>query len=512
MQENNSLLLASQKDLRSLNWKVLISFEKQFDDNITFFTLDTSLLDSPDFLQGTNNVVQEWDKYEYVDYTDRVIDISVEREDDRPSSVSLGMADIRLNNYDDFFDPLSGSSVSSFVLPGRPIRILMGFENELVPVFVGLSEKMPIIDDINKVVSFHCVDFLSYILSKPLDEETILVNATVDECLEQLFTSVGLLPGQYILDVSSVVIPFFYAKKGEKLFDVVSRLVEIEIGRLFMDENGVICFEKRNTPVGDIDIKFNSSESINSSRVRRETDLINVVEVRSDVRTVQANQKFWEASAVLEFQGGESKEIWADFTDPVVSVDVPSGGGATSFFVGNSQDDGGGTDLTSSLSLSEDDQFSTSYRMVIKNSSSNIVYLTSLVLFAEPALVTSNVYVREEDPVSVEKYGEKIYSFQNDYFASESDASSFALSVLSDYSAYSGLQELEVKGTPQIQLGDLIESNIFDKIRLSKVTRIEQNMGLGSGFFQRLRVKDYVVRTYFTLGESVLDGEDQLAP
>jgi hypothetical protein len=509
VQQDDVLLGKSQADVRRIDWRTRVSFEKQFDGDISLFVLDTSTLDGDDFLGGTGSVVQEWDKYGYEDVSDRTVAFSWEREEDHPSSLSLAMADLTLNNYDGLYDPDGTSRLSEFMLPFRPVRLQAGFDGSVVPVFIGLSEKMPVVDDNSKTVSFHCIDFLSSLLSNNLDETVLYTNMRTDEIIGALLEANDLLPEQYVFDVGLVTIPFFYAEKGAKLFGKIRPLVEAEMGRLYMDELGMIRFKNRNNVDNDVKFSFNTTEHIIQATKRREIDMINVVEVRSNVRAVQPNQKIWESVETTEIGAGQLLTVWADFNDPVTSVDAPAAGGATSFWLANSASDGSGSDVSSSLSLTVDDLFSTSYKMVFRNTSASTVYLTSVVLFGTPALVIKEIYVRETDAPSVEKYGEQIYSVENDYYTSEDDAQTYALNILAEYGLYSGVSEIEVKGTPQFQLGDLVSVNLFDRIQLCRIIKIVCEMSDGR-FVQRLRLKQFVERSYFTLDESTLDSSDEL--
>src|SRR3989304_6220941 len=122
MQDTSERFLErSRQDMRPLAWGCRISFDKQFDDDIDFFTIQTSVIGGGDFIPASSSdVVQEWDKYQYTDYSDRVMDISLTRQREPLGSITLSMADIVLRNDDDHFTPGKGSEIDDFILPGRP--------------------------------------------------------------------------------------------------------------------------------------------------------------------------------------------------------------------------------------------------------------------------------------------------------------------------------------------------------------------------------------------------------
>ena len=168
--------------LRPISWQLRMSFTKAFDDAVTFFILDTSELDGPDLLAPSDNdVIQEWDKYVYQDFTTRVISIEVSREEVEPYSVVQAMADITLDNHDGYFTPNSDSPISSYILPKRPTRIMLGFGGSNLPQFIGLTEQMPELDKNAGTAKFHLTDFLSFLFDRKIDDSTMLQNQSTGQ-------------------------------------------------------------------------------------------------------------------------------------------------------------------------------------------------------------------------------------------------------------------------------------------------------------------------------------------
>src|SRR5689334_6036196 len=89
----------SRADVRPIITGVKMSFPKEFDDSITFFTIEQSAIGGNDFIPGETSVVQEWDKYEYTDYSSRIIAVEWSREVEKFFSVTMAMADIVLDNH-----------------------------------------------------------------------------------------------------------------------------------------------------------------------------------------------------------------------------------------------------------------------------------------------------------------------------------------------------------------------------------------------------------------------------
>jgi hypothetical protein len=329
--------------VRPLSWALLMSFPRNFDDSIDFFTIGVSSIGGTDIIKGEGDVLQEWDKYDYSDYSGRIISMEWTRQEDHLSSMAMSTADITLDNTDGYFTPNGGSVIEDFILPYRPIKLFAGFGGENVPVFVGLTEKMPEVDERNKTVKFHCIDFIYSLYNRPLTETVMLENVRTDEVLDELLQLAGLTTNQYDLDIGFNIIEFAYFPKDTKLGDAITELMEAEMGRFYLDELGIIRFNNRQNFSNDPVWAF-SPNNLLDVQTSKQDDIINVVEITAKVREVQANQKFWELQAPVYIPAGELVDIWADFEDPVTEVDEPEyiATATTSSYTTNEVQDGSG--------------------------------------------------------------------------------------------------------------------------------------------------------------------------
>lgn len=511
----------SKASIRPLSWRSLISFQKNFDDNVDFFTIGTSLIGGTDIIKGDGSVVQEWDKYDYEDYTGRVLSIEYTRESEQPTSpMTLAIGTITLDNHDDYFNPLNANSpIYGYVKPQRPIKLFIGFRGEDIPVLVGVTQGLPKVDEKTKTVSFQVVDFLNSIINTPLDNEVMYVDQRTDEIISDLLETAGLLTSQFSLDTGSVVIPFAYFKKGSKLGDALREVVEAELGTLYMDETGVIRFENRTNWANKSQVWGLDKSNVLDITAPNDDKLINVVEVFSNAREVQANQKLWELSSPAEVPAGGSIEIFADFKDdygalPVTNVDDPVyvASATTSLYATNINSDNSGATHSGDITLDSTDQFSTTFKMTFSNSGTKPVYITQLELFATPAKVMSEIYVRKEDSTSIGLYDERpAFKIVNDYIQDEGSANSIAQIVLSDRAELDDQRVMTIKGIPQLQVGDVIRYTDEVTNETYFVNRINGILNT-SGFKQTLNVTKRTINSYFRIGISLIGGTDMIAP
>lgn len=510
---SNQFTQDSQAKMRPIYWSAMISFFKNLIPTIDFFTIGVSSIGGSDLIKGTGDVVQEWDKYVYDDYSSRIIGFDITRENDKFLGGSiLSMADVYINNYDDYFTPGKGSAISDFILPYRPIRLYSGFRNEALQNFIGVTEKMPEIDDRSKTVSFHCIDFLQQIFNKSLDEAVIYQNKRVDEIIASILEDiVGLATSQYNLDVASVTIPFCFFEKGSTVGDIFRKLCQADIGNLFLNEDGVIRYEGRNSNISLTSVFHFDESNILELKTKEQDEVINVVEVISNVRTVLANQKFWEMSLPVVVPAGGTAEIWADFTDPVTTVDTPVyvTSATTSLYTTNLNEDGSGATGDANITVQSISNFSTSSKVVFANSGGVPVYITTLELWARPAKVTNQIYIRETDENSILKYGELVHKIENDYIQDESTAISIAKVIIGDNSEYGEIVEIEVRGLPQLQIGDKVDISYGVKSGQYTIEKIITKLR-DNALIQVLTLTDREPRQYFRIGISSIGGTDQI--
>lgn len=496
--------------MRKLTYRALMSFPRQYLPSVTFFTIGVSTIGGADIIKGDGNVVAEWDKYQYDDYSYRIKSMEITRTEEFPNSTSLAQGDIVLENHDNYFTPNRGSVIQNFILPYRPVKLYGGFGSEAIPQFVGLTEKMPTIDEKGKTASFHVIDFMYSLFNRPLDEAVMYENKRTDEILSALLVAFGISPTQYSFDIGYNIVRFAFFDKGQKFGDVVKELIEAEQGRFFMDESGVIRFKNRQSYSSAPQWFFNTSNIIDI-QTSRQDDIINVVTVKANVREVQAKQKYWELQSATLVPAGGSVDVWADFNDPVTSVDAPVyiTGASTSLFTANRNEDGSGEQI-GSLSVSTS-RFAKSYKMTFTNPEVYPVYLTSIELYATPALVVKQIYVRQADSTSVAKYDERVLDIENDFISNEGDANSRAKIIIDDYATYANQYILTVKGNPALQIGDTVSVNVWGYAGTFVINKIVNRWEAGS-FKQILTVRGKTFRTFFTVGISTIGGTDVIAP
>lgn len=508
----------AQGYVRPLSWGLRASFDKAFDPAITFFELDTSLLDGPDLLSpdGTPNILP-WDQYEYTDYSDRVISIEISQEQVEPYSVVQSIADVTLNNFDDYFTPNAGSPIDAYILPKRPFRLLLGFNGESLPQFVGLSTSTPDISKTGKTAKFHLIDFMSYLFDREIHDSDLLLDVSTAEAIDYLFQSVGLLPSQYSLDETSFNrIPFFYVDKGRKLGSVIKELMEAEQGRLYMDEFGVIRFLSRQNFETTSVYSFDTRNTIDYS-VSKEDDVINSTRFECDILAEQVKQSIYVLSEKILVKAGSTAEYWISYNDPITAVTTPTYSAITitdSYFTSTS--DVNGEIPYTSITISSIDNFSKASKIVFSNGGATDAYVYAMEVFGTPVKVIDEIIVENKDQTSIDAYDERRYELKTTYIQDRDSAESKSAVMIDDYKDFGSILEIDIKGSPALQIGDVVTLDLDTYAGDATITKIVQILS-DAKYTQRLTVKQREFRVYFILSSdsearSLLDGTDVLAP
>lgn len=504
-------------DIRPLAWGAFISFDKAYDDNITFFTLDQSILDGSDVLATSNdNPIQAWDKYKYLNYTERLVSMTVKRELTFPYSIASAIADFTLNNYDKYFTPHSSSPLEQYIIPKRPVRLLQGFAASILPQFVGLTQGMPEISETSGLVDFTAFDFLTQIYDMPIRETAAMRDVTTDEVLAEIFDQFGLLPAQYDLAKGRNKIKFvFFEKDQVTAGDVIRPLMQAEGGMLWLSEDGIIKFRPRLEQPDAPSYSFDA-DSIISCDVVDEDMIINKVVISTDVREVQDWTTVYSKNttdSTLNVIPANSTYVYkAELTDPLLDAVEPVFGQNVdvSWFTATLPD---GTPVTSGISVDSSVLKTNTYEITIENSNSFAVNVNQMSIWGQPAkrISLEPIIYENTETDSVAKYEERVLEIDNNFVQDVDAARSLALTILDEYSEYADILELEVKGNPAIQLSDIIEvdySQYTGEYRIIGITNKLDN----AKFTQIIKIRKYQPRTWFQLDVSELDSDNVLAP
>lgn len=513
MQTVSSQFTAEAESMtRKVAGGLLVSWKKDYLSTIRGFTIGVSSIGGSDYIASDGGVDSDWNKYRYFDESQYLTSVSYEQELSQPiGGLAKKIADVSLDNTTGRFTPRYAGGTSelftSVYLPRRPMIINSGFEyngiDNLIPQFVGITSKAPKIDKRSAKVDMQAFDFIDYLSNTYIDQEAMFTGYRTDQILEQVLITSGYSTSQYDLDVGLNIVPFAEFKTGDKFGPLIDKLVEAENGHFYQDEQGILRFENRqhyiNAPYTQVQRVITTAQVI-EARTPTTDHIINVVEVKSKPREKQPNQLVFTLSGTKELPVGDT-EIFVNFDDPMLEIDNP-------VYVANTQTDGEGTDVTSSISLKSYSKFARAAKIVLSNNSGAVAFITNMTLYGRPAKVSKDLYTRLQDDSSVTAYEERPFVIENEYIGNESWANTYGQMILGDYSEPENIQELVIRALPELQLGDLISW----QGRYWRIYGIKTSMEASSGFLQTLKIVQRDIISYFQIGVSSIGGNDQIAP
>lgn len=511
-QDVSAAWTAEERDsYRSIAHNLLVSWKKESTLGAVTFTIGVSTIGGNDIIGVNPGTIGSPGIYKYFDESSYVKNMAWEYKLKYPiGGLSVGFAEATLDNTSGRFLPEYMGGVSELytaILPRRPVIMNGGFNldgiDQTIPQFSGVLRESPRINVASREVQLSATDYVDFFANRFLDQEVMFTGLTTDAVYEQLLLSMGLSTAQYQLDPGISIIPFGLFDKGTSYYQVFNDLAEAENGQFYQDEEGKFRFENRqhwdSSPHNQAERIIPTSQVIDAEAPNND-NIINVVEVKSEILKKQPEQQIFKLSTPLQLDNGDT-EYWINFEDPVLELN------STFFFVANSLEDASGTDTTSNITVKRYDLFSKALKVTFTNSSTT-TFLTDLVLYGRVVRKVADVYVRRQDDSSVTAYEERPITIENKYIQNLSWAESYAQMILNDYSEPDNIQTITIRAIPELQRGDLISW----QGRSWRVYGIRTRLGLDGGYVQDLIILQRSITSYFIIGVSTIGGTDQIAP
>lgn len=519
MQSTSAAFTVEEKNkVRLIADSVRVAWKKGLIPGITLFTIGTSTIGGTDVIGGTDEgVLTAWRQYQYLDESDRVLNLDYERMLNMPiGGLNIARADVGLDNTSGRFTPRDmGGSGEMFtaMLPRRPIAIDAGFRigskgktSELLPQFIGVTDRSPSVNMRQRKVDLSAIDFIGFLENKAVDETAIYTSQRVDEIIDDLFKNkLDIATADYDLDQGIQAIPFAVIESGEKVNAFVNQIVAAEMGNFFQDETGIMRFWNRQH--WDSGVYTASRLSIYTADVLEDiapTDdhLVNVVEIKANPRKKTSGATLFTLSGSIELQPGDN-EVFVDFSNPVIAADAPT-------WTTNSAADGSGVNDTTSTTLKSSSVFVRTAKYVFSNNTGRTSFLTVLGVTGRWATLqyTEGIFHREQDSSSVTAYEERVLSIQNDYIQDRTWAMSLSSLIFSQLSEPELIRNLTIRAKPRLQLGDLISY----QGRSWRIFGIKSQLDASTGFIQELQLVKRDIVNYFRIGISQIGGPDRIAP
>lgn len=454
----------STANVRPLKARCLVAWTRETVVD-SFAIVGSSVVGGTDIVQGIgDDAINNADLYRYFDETARVQRLEYERHLIEPlGGTAIAMADIVLDNTDLRFTPDYNNTIGTVIKPNRPIKLFVGFEvggqEVLIPIIEGLSEQ-PKENKLTRTVQIHVTDFLQFLNEKP-QETTIYEDDRSSDIIADILSRAGIGSINYDLDEGLNTIGFSWFEKGDTAGDRIKKLAEAEEGIFYQDEQGKFRFENRykysqapyNTPVWTIE-----PDDILDWDQEISTQIINRALIKGKPRSVKGEVEIWRDGTEELVLPGTTKEIWAEFDDPVTTITDPQ---PVVDFRAFDHGNGAGADITGNISI-EVTTFAKSAKLEITNSGEDLAYMYYIKLRGTPATIDYEINEVYQDDDSVEQFNEHQTQIDNEFIDDADFAAEMARNLVERHKNPLGQLRLKIRGIPQLQLRDMIRVKDMD--------------------------------------------------
>lgn len=505
--------------VRPLAWRFGMAWDKARNENVSWGVYDQSLYDSGDVYASdpaNQPAIQIWDTYNYHDVSDRVQSITTTRSIEFPYNVQSAICDVQLANHDQYFTPYSGSAIAQYMKQQIPVRAWLGFKGAgLLLDFVGLTEAIPEASAGDPTASVTAFDFLAWALSQPVPDLAPMADKKTDEILTAIFEALGFTEHQTDFTGATNMVPIFFPQKGASLAEIVKRLVQAENGRLWQNELGQIVFEGRGQYAATgVDYELND-DNVVSVKPSQAAGVVNHVKITTPIRVIAPYQLVSEKAS----SGTSTDNLWvvsaglpilrdASLEDPCLDVVTPTLGenSSVSWFTAKTA---AGTEVVSGVTcelILKPDKATLKFTSIL----SQPVEIDRIFLWGQPARQVDELKYEAFDDNWADDNDQLLEINDNEYFGNYDNARAFAQSVFLGYADYSPTIEAEIKGTPALQLGDVVDFDTRLVNGIYEVTKVEQKLA-PSKLTTKITAKKTVIWSFGVYDISVYNGEDVYA-
>lgn len=516
---------AAAAPINQPSFGLLVSWLKNYSASATFFTIGVSSIGGPDMLKGAGGVVTFFDKFNYIEETNNVNSVTIERTVSTiPIGIMSAQMDLVLDNTSKRYLPDFDATIGAYIKPGRPVKFNLGFFGlEQLQQFTGFTGR-PKTSLVNRKLNLHAFDAMEYVNNFE-SSLGMQVNITTKDMIALLLIEMGFSASQYSLEDSLQLPIGFVAPSGQKSGALIKLLCEAEGALFFFDEQGIgrfwnrLHFDLNSSPVG----------TLNYSNVKDlqydDTPVINDVKVTAKPRAVTSNQLIYRLSQPFIVQPGEALRYIMNFSDddgplPATTVDTPVYVDIqiTSFWKSNQLADGTGDTLQAQMSVTYFASLGTGAIAEFTNAGTVPVYITDIQLYGTPAKVVTTYEQEYKDQVSIDDNGVNPdnstvpLEIQNDYIQDPTTAYVYAYNIVSNFSQSRRQFTALPFPNPAWQFGDVFTVVIADTAQTKTMVMLGNKISMDNNtpVAQSMTLEERIFRNYFTIGVSAIAGPDAL--
>lgn len=335
--------------------------------------------------------------------------------------VRPGKLTVKLENKDKRFDPYNTSSpLYPNVAPGKlcQITVKKASENVRKVRFTGY------IQDIRPISGSDMVQITAVDKLQKYKETNVALELQSDisysDAIEAILEDMG--DTDYSIDSVLDAIPYYWVDK-KRVMTAITELTDATVGTFFVAADGTAKYYSRyRNDVATVTI--DQSVMLREIEVNQPWDTIrNNIEIAINPRELKSPAPIWTLGDKPIVSAGETLVLWGqfaynDYQVPAINTVSPQ---PTTDYLMNSQEDGGGSNLTTDFSVSMD-AFSQAAKLTIKNNGASAAYIIHMQVRGEAIAKTDQARLSEEDSSSIAIYGDRYFELDTPWMQNTNTA------------------------------------------------------------------------------------------
>lgn len=396
-------------------------------------------------------------------------DFYIKKDSDGKASgfepMKVGKLKVALDNTNGRYDAYNTTSpLYPYILPGRYIDLSVNYNGTVYPVFAGKITDIQSEGGEEPKAFIEAEDGMRRLQDY---DATVAVqtNIDVDEAIGLVLDDVDYptLWGRNLED-SGDVLSYWWADDRAKT--EIQRLADAEFGNFFVAADGAATFYSRhhtNTAV----LTLTAADFLKRIPLPQPWDVVrNIIKVTAHPPQVVTSQTLWTLADKPVVKAGESFTVWTPYTynGSAVSAENVIQPVATTDYTVNTAEDGSGTNLTASCTVTSFTDFGKTAKVVLTNGSAFDGYVTLEQVRGDAVTFPNASLQIAEDATSQATYDPRTLAIDSQWMQSSSLAADFAQYLASFLNTPKRFLEVQVEGRPDIQftpdLLDVIDTTI----------------------------------------------------
>ena len=449
------------------------------------------------------------------DITSDVLSLSWERGRDYASqlqgrSVAGKLSAVLVNTGGKYSPSNTSSALTGNILPGRTVKVQAGSGSFPYTFPVAFNDGVRWQGKLDRILpapaaegvktatltAFGTLGYLNQFETQ-LASQT---NRRTDQAVGDILDDVGWTESDdRDLDTGKTTISRFWIS-GKKAIDALRLVEEAEAGFLLESKSGQIAFQNRHhriTQTASTTSQATFSDADGAAHTFVEVDqddplgtIVNHVEATARTFDTASVAVLWThpetGSASPTLAPGEAKTFEAEFPNPdaansAMEVDAWTTPAATTDYLLNSASGGGGTNLTSDITVT---QTKAAERMAITLTNSvtgSDGYVTKLQARGTAVSTKNPCIVRAIDTTSQGIYGERKYVAKTQFIPTTSEAQDWCEYQVAIFASPTNILTMTIPASTSGNIGQVLGRDISDRVTVTATN--DAKLGISADFF-----------------------------